>query len=89
MTEIDYIEFIKRFDPIRNPHKRDNVISYVYPDIHKFNPEHVEKMHNEKRAWSMIFVDNDLYIHPGIVRANFTGTVFTKVPYNEEVIVKL
>lgn len=92
IQELDYGYLVKHL-PVRNPNRQVNsVFNCLYPDIHKHNPEYVEKEHKQKKVWSLMHADNDLYVHPGLLKdlEGFLGVIFTNKPYkNQHIIIKL
>ncbi len=94
MDEIKELEYnyLKSHLPVRNPNRpMANLFNYLYPDIHKHNPEYVQQQDKEKKVWTMYHVKDDLYIKPGLNNTNgFLGVIFTNKPYStKEVIIKI
>ncbi len=91
IQELDY-SYLTQHLPVRNPNRQvKSIFNYLYPDIHKFNPEYVQLQIEKKKVWTMYHVDDDIYIRPGFNGTEgFLGVIFTNKPYSSnKVIIKL
>ena len=91
IKELDY-SYLKSHIPVRNPNRQiESIFNCLYPDIHKHNPEYVQKQDSQKKVWTLYHVNDDLYVKPGVNNTDgFLGIIFTNKPYvSPEVIIKI